>query len=59
MRNITTKQFQLLSDNQIVWDLLVENYADNGVEAPFFEYVLTSSWLVKCYLYLNRLWFDG
>ena len=59
MRNITTKQFQLLSDNQIVWDLLVENYADNGVEAPFFEYALTSSWLDKRYLYLNRLWFDG
>ena len=59
MRNITTKQFQILSDNQIVWDLLVENYADNGVEAPFFEYALTSSWLDKHYLYLNRLWFDG
>ena len=34
MKNITTKQFQLLSDNQTVWDLLVENYAENGVEAP-------------------------
>lgn len=34
MRDITTKQFQLLSDNQRVWDLLVENYADNGVMAP-------------------------
>lgn len=58
MRNITTKQFQLLSDNQMVWDLLVENYAENGVEAPFFEYALTSSWLDKRYLYLNRLWLD-
>ena len=58
MKNITTKQFQLLSDNQMVWDLLVENYAENGVEAPFFEYALTSSWLDKRYLYLNRLWFD-
>lgn len=58
MKNITTKQFQLLSDNQTVWDLLVENYAENGVEAPFFEYALTSSWLDKRYLYLNRLWFD-
>lgn len=58
MRNITTKQFQLLSDSQMVWDLLVENYAENGVEAPFFEYALTSSWLDKRYLYLNRLWLD-
>lgn len=58
MRNITTKQFQLLSDNQMIWDLLVENYAENGVEAPFFEYALTSSWLDKRYLYLNRLWLD-
>ncbi len=47
MKNVTTKQFQLLSDNQAVWDLLVENYAENGVEAPFFEYALTSSWLEK------------
>lgn len=58
MRNITTKQFQLLSDSQMVWDLLVENYAENGVEAPFFEYALTSSWLDKRYLYLDRLWLD-
>ncbi len=59
MENITTKQFQLLSDNQVVWELLVENYAENKVTAPFFEYALTSSWLDKRYLYLNRLWFDG
>ena len=59
MRNITTKQFQLLLDSQMVWDLMVENYAENGVEAPFFEYALTSSWLDKRYLYLNRLWLDN
>ena len=41
MENITTKQFQLLSDNQVVWELLVENYAENKVTAPFFEYALT------------------
>ncbi|MDE5939796.1 MAG: GNAT family N-acetyltransferase [Lachnospiraceae bacterium] len=58
MRNITTKQFQLLSDSQMVWDLLVENYAENGVMAPFFEYAITSSWLDKRYLYLNRIWLD-
>lgn len=59
MKKKRTKQFQLLSDHQIVWDLLVENYAENGVEAPFFEYALTSTWLDKRYLHLNRLWFDG
>lgn len=59
MKNITTKQFQPLADNQLVWDLLVKNYEENGVAAPFFEYALTSTWLDKRYLYLNRLWFDG
>ncbi len=59
MKNITTKQFQILTDNQVVWDLLVENYEDNGVEAPFFEYAITSAWMNTDYLYLNRLWYDG
>lgn len=58
MKNITTKQFQILTDNQIVWDLLVKNYNENNVAAPFFEYALTANWLDKRYLYLNRLWFD-
>lgn len=59
MKNITTKQFQLLSDNQLVWELLTESYAENKTAAPFFEYALTSTWLDKRYLYLNRLWLDG
>ena len=62
MEHITTRQFQPLSDVQIVWDLMVEDYEPrfaNGVAAPFFEYALTSSWLDKRFLYLNRLWFDG
>lgn len=64
MKHITTKQYQLLSDHQIIWDLLVENYAEKGLEAnevaaPFFEYAVTSSWLDKRYLYRNRIWFDG
>lgn len=58
MKNIRTKQFQLLTDHQIVWDLLVKNYEENGVRAPFFEYALTSTWLNTRYLYRNRLWFD-
>ncbi|MDE5697945.1 MAG: hypothetical protein K2I96_11140 [Lachnospiraceae bacterium] len=59
MKNIKTKQYQLLSDHQTVWDLLVENYAENGVGAPLFEYAVTSTWLEKRHLYLNRIWFDG
>lgn len=39
--------------------MLVAGYAENQVAAPFFEYALTSTWLDKRYLYLNKLWFDG
>lgn len=62
MRNITTKQFQMFSDLNLVWDFLVEihdRYLANGVAAPFFEYAITSTWMDKTYLHLNRLWFDG
>ncbi len=60
--HITTKQFQLLSDNQLAWDLMIENYRpcfENGVPAPFFEYALTSSWMDKRYTHLDRFWLDG
>ena len=60
MKNITTKQFQQLTDINLVWDFMVEVYGNrfaNGVPAPFFEYALTSSWMDKNYLHLNRLWF--
>ena len=62
MQQIASRQFQLLTDCQIVWDLMIDNYTPcfmNGIAAPFFEYALTSSWMDKRYLYLNRLWFDG
>ena len=62
MQNITTKQFQQLTDINLVWDFMVEVYDNrfaNGVAAPFFEYALMSSWMDKNYLYLDRLWFDG
>lgn len=62
MKKITTKQFQQLTDIKLVWDFMVEVYDNrfaNGVAAPFFEYALTSSWMDKTYLHLNRLWFDG
>ena len=59
---ITTKQFQLLSDINLVWDFLVETYDrenDSGRAAPFFEYALRSSWMDSSYTFLNRFWFDG
>lgn len=62
MPQITARQFQLLTDSQIVWNLMLDDYVPrflNGVAAPFFEYALTSSWMDKRFLYLNRLWFDG
>ena len=52
MNNITTKQFQILTDNQLVWDFMTEIFSkdfSNGVPAPFFEYALTSSWMDKRY----------
>ena len=57
-----TKQFQLLTDINLVWDFLVETYdwkKDCGRPAPFFEYALTSSWMDTSYSFLDRLWFDG
>ena len=59
---ITTKQFQLLTDINLVWDFLVDTYDwknDCGRAAPFFEYALTSSWMDTSYSFLDRLWFDG
>ncbi len=60
--SITTRQFQLLTDVQRVWDFMVDTYDPEhagGVSAPFFEYALSSSWLDKNYLPMNRLWLDG
>ena len=58
---ITTKQFQIDTDLNLVWDFLVEIYdrEKGGVAAPFFEYAVFSSWMDKTCLSLNRLWFDG
>ena len=60
--NITTKQFQILSDMELVWNFLVENYDRkncSGVAAPFFEHAILASWMDNSYSYLNRFWFDG
>ena len=59
---ITTKQFQLLSDVNLVWDFLVDIYdrkTGSGVAAPFFEYALQSSWMDQSYSFLDRFWLDG
>ena len=60
--NISTKQFQILSDVNLIWDFLVDIYdreTGSGVAAPFFEYALQSSWMDSSYSFLDRLWLDG
>ena len=60
--NITARQFQLLTDIDLVWDFLVDVYdwkSGSGMAAPFFEHALQSSWMDRSYTYLDRLWFDG
>lgn len=65
MKNITTKQFQVLTDINMAWDFMVEmcnvhkKEGGGSVEAPFFEYALTSAWMNKNYLHLCRFWLDG
>lgn len=36
---------------------IYDPYFANGAAAPFFEYALTSKWMDKEYLHLNRLVF--
>ena len=60
--NISTKQFQILTDADLVWDFLTDIYDrknGSGVAAPFFEYALQSSWMDRSYCYLDRFWLDG
>ena len=59
MNRITTRQFNLLTDVDLAWDFLVEVYEANHVEAPYFEYAITESWMNKDYLHLCRFWLDG
>ncbi|MBO7452643.1 MAG: GNAT family N-acetyltransferase [Clostridiales bacterium] len=59
---ITTKQFQLLTDIELVWKLMTDVYTPdecNGPAAPFFEYAVTSPWVDRDYFRLNRFWMDG
>ena len=60
--NCRTKQFQILTDIDLAWDLMTDVYCpeeSNGPAAPFFEYAVNSSWLDKRYLPLNRFWLEG
>lgn len=57
--NITTRQFNLLTDANLAWDFLVDVYDANHVEALYFEYAITESWMCKDYLHLCRFWLDG
>ena len=58
---ITTKNFQFLTDVDLAWNLRLKSampIGENGMPAPFFEYALSSSWMDKNLLYLNRFWLD-
>ena len=62
MNNMRTKQFQILTDINLVWDFLTDIYDrenGSGVAAPFFEYAILASWMDNSYSYLNRFWLDG
>ena len=58
---INTKQFQILTDIELVYKLMTEVYnheETNGPAEPFFEYAITSPWMEKDFLRLNRFWLD-
>ncbi|SCX12960.1 hypothetical protein SAMN02910339_01819 [Lachnospiraceae bacterium YSD2013] len=59
---IRTKQFQILTDIGLVYKLMIEVYnheESNGPAEPFFEYAITSPWVERDFLRLNRFWLDG
>lgn len=62
MMAITNKNFQFLTDIDLAWNLLTKScmpFGKSGMPAPFFEYALSSSWMDKNQLYLNRFWMDA
>lgn len=62
MNHYTTKQFQIMTDVGLAWDLMTDAWGPdeyNCSAAPFFEYAVSSSWLNKDYLYLDRFWLEG
>lgn len=61
MNAMHTKQFQMLSDMDLVWQFAVDNYrrgGTNGMPAPFLEYALASTWMDKTFQCMYRIWFD-
>ena len=62
MKNYTTKQFQMMTDMDLAWNLMTDTFGPdsyNSSAAPFFEYAVSGSWLNKNYLYLNRFWLQS
>ncbi|MBO4637127.1 MAG: GNAT family N-acetyltransferase [Clostridiales bacterium] len=59
--NITTRQFSIYKDMDLLWDFFTGIYdRDKGdIGAPFFEYAMSSSWMDTSYSFLDRIWFDG
>lgn len=62
MKNITARQYKILSDHMDIFQFMLDIYEKdwrNGVPAPFLEYALSSTWMDKSYVHRNRIWFDG
>lgn len=61
MKNITTRNFRILSDFMDVREFMVEVYERdwrNGVPAPFLEYALSSDWMDTSLMHRCRIWED-
>ena len=57
MKNITTRQYQILADHMRIYQFMIDIYEKdwrNGVPAPFLEYALSSEWMDKSYTHRNR-----
>ncbi|MBO5055035.1 MAG: GNAT family N-acetyltransferase [Eubacterium sp.] len=64
MKNITTRQFSVLSDCGKIYQFMLDIYEKdwrNGVPAPFFEYAFASfsSWMDISYSHKNCIWEDN
>ena len=62
MKNITTRQYQILADHMRIYQFMIDIYEKdwrNGVPAPFLEYALSSEWMDKSYTHRNRIWEDN
>ncbi|MBQ4311841.1 MAG: GNAT family N-acetyltransferase [Oscillospiraceae bacterium] len=62
MKDITTRQFRLLTDCDMIWQLMTENYEPlfaNGAPAPFFEYYINNADFKAAYMSKCRIWLDS